>query len=208
MTQEIPAPDAERLRRHRQEHLLHWWDNLTPPQRRTLSAQVAEVNFEQITELAARSEPGIDGQESPAEKARRAVPPAQLVRVPHDDHDRQAWTAARKTGVKLLRDGRVGVILVAGGEGTRLGFPHPKGQFPVGPVSGKPLFQLLAEQVVARARQARAPIPYYVMTSPATHDETLEFFESHSYFGLSRGDVHFFRQGTMPAVDRRTGRLP
>src|SRR5258707_2916118 len=92
MTQEIPAPDAERLRRHRQEHLLHWWDNLTPPQRRTLSAQVAEVNFEQITELAARSEPGIDGQESPAEKARRAVPPAQLVRVPHDDHDRQAWT--------------------------------------------------------------------------------------------------------------------
>jgi UDP-N-acetylglucosamine/UDP-N-acetylgalactosamine diphosphorylase len=147
--------------------------------------------------------------------------------VPRNEQDLEAWSEARATGVELLQAGRVGVILVAGGEGTRLGFPHPKGQFPIGPVSGKPLFQLLAEQVVARSRpyqshqsqlnqpqssqtsikQTGASIPYYVMTSPATHDETVAFFEGHSYFGLNRDDVHFFRQGTMPAVDRQTGML-
>jgi UDP-N-acetylglucosamine/UDP-N-acetylgalactosamine diphosphorylase len=129
------------------------------------------------------------------------------VRVPRNQRDLAEWRAARQTGDELLRAGRVGVILVAGGEGTRLGFPHPKGQFPIGPVSGKSLFQLLAEQAVARARIARAAIPYYVMTSPATHDETVAFFESHAFFGLDRGHLHFFRQGTMPAVDRQSGRL-
>ena len=180
---------------------------MTPALRRTLAAQIADVPVEQLAELARLSETAGAGGEPPAEQARRAVPPSQLVRVPQDEHDRQAWEEARQTGSELLRAGRVGVILVAGGEGTRLGFPHPKGQFPIGAVSGKSLFQLLAEQVVARARNAPATIPYYVMTSPATHDETVAFFESHSNFGLERGDVHFFPQGTMPAVDRQTGKI-
>src|SRR5579872_46561 len=206
MTSESPPPDAERLFRHRQEHILRWWDELTPPLRSSLAAQIADVDVEQLARLTRLAE-GPAAEESPAEKARRAVAPAQLVRLPLNQSDLAEWEAARKTGDELLRAGRVGVILVAGGEGTRLGFPHPKGQFPIGPVSGKSLFQLLAEQVVARARKARASIPYYVMTSPATHDQTVSFFENHSYFGLDRGHVHFFRQGTMPAVDRRTGKL-
>jgi len=186
---------------------MRWWDELSTTSRSSLAAQIAEVDFEQVQELAGLAESAGARQESPAEKSRRAVPPADLVRVPRDAHDRQAWDDARKTGVEMLRAGRVGIILVAGGEGTRLGFPHPKGKFPIGPVSGKSLFQLLAEQAVARGRLTRTAIPYYVMTSPATHDETVAFFEEHSCFGLNRSDVHFFRQGTMPAVDRWTGQL-
>jgi len=180
--------------------------------RSSLAAQIADVDFEQLGRQTGPAAASGASQEPPAEKSRRAVPPADLVRVPRDAHDRQAWDNARKTGVELLRSGRVGVILVAGGEGTRLGFPHPKGKFPIGPVSGKSLFQLLAEQVVARGRIAQtkpngALIPYYVMTSPATHDETVAFFEEYSCFGLDRHSVHFFKQGTMPAVDRQTGKL-
>src|SRR5205085_163706 len=48
---------------------------------------------------------------------------------------------------------------------------------------------------------------YYVMTSDSTHGETVAFFNEHSYFGLNPTDVHFFRQGTMPAVDRHSGKL-
>ena len=212
MTQELPAPEVpiaevERLRRHQQEHVLHWWDELAPALRQSLAAQIADIDFEQLSRLTMPAKSDAAYEEPAAQRASRAVPPAQLVRVPRNDQEGQIWADARKAGAELLQAGRVGVILVAGGEGTRLGFPHPKGQFTIGPVSGKPLFQLLAEQVVARTRQTGRPIPYYVMTSPATHDETVAYFESHAYFGLHRGDVAFFPQGTMPAIDRHTGKL-
>ncbi|HMC66880.1 MAG TPA: UDPGP type 1 family protein, partial [Gemmataceae bacterium] len=108
---------------------------------------------------------------------------------------------------EALRRGQIAVLLVAGGQGSRLGFDHPKGMFPIGPVSNKSLFQIHAEKVLALRRRYAAPIPFLVMTSPATHAETEAFFREHRFFGLPSDDVHFFRQGTMPALDLATGKL-
>ena len=69
--------------------------------------------------------------------------------------------------------GKLGVVLVAGGQGTRLGFDHPKGLFPVGPISKAPLFQILFEKLLAAGTRYGAAIPLYIMTSPATHDDTV-----------------------------------
>jgi UDP-N-acetylglucosamine/UDP-N-acetylgalactosamine diphosphorylase len=193
------------LKTHGQEHLLRFWDQLSAAEQKALSRQIEELDLPRLSALVESSE---STGESPSEKARRAVPPANMVTVPGNDERRlREWAGARKTGEALLRAGRVGVILVAGGEGTRLGFPHPKGQFPIGPVSGKPLFRLLAEQVIARSKRAGTSIPYYVMTSHATHSETVAFFDQHRYFGLDPGNVRFFQQGNMPAVDRHSGRI-
>src|SRR5205814_8681777 len=112
---------------------------------------------------------------------------------------------ARARGEAALKAGEVAALVVAGGQGSRLGFEHPKGMFPVGPVSRKSLFQLHAEKVLARSRRAGVPIPLLVMTSQATHAETEAFFQGHHYFGLDPADVYFFRQGTMPALDLATG---
>jgi UDP-N-acetylglucosamine/UDP-N-acetylgalactosamine diphosphorylase len=79
--------------------------------------------------------------------------------------------------------------------------------FHIGPVSDATLFQILAEQVLARSRRAGQDIPYYVMTSDATHHDTEEFFRLHHYFGLDPENVFFFKQGNMPAVDATTGKL-
>jgi UDP-N-acetylglucosamine/UDP-N-acetylgalactosamine diphosphorylase len=79
--------------------------------------------------------------------------------------------------------------------------------FPVGPVSGATLFQLHAEKVLALGRRYGKPVPFLVMTSPATDADTKDFFRGHRYFGLRPSDVIFFQQGTMPAVDAATGRL-
>jgi UDP-N-acetylglucosamine/UDP-N-acetylgalactosamine diphosphorylase len=79
--------------------------------------------------------------------------------------------------------------------------------FHIGPISGKSLFQLHAEKVLARGRKHGVRIPFLVMTSHATHAETEQYFEKHHYFGLDPEDVTFFRQGTMPALDIATGRL-
>ncbi|MBI3864392.1 MAG: UDPGP type 1 family protein, partial [Planctomycetia bacterium] len=207
MTTEVPQPLAEQLRVHRQDHVLRWWGELKSAERDALARQLAEIDLDQLDRAWQQITGQDEREESPAERARRAAAPRQLVRVAHSDADRREWSEARAAGGGLLRAGRVGAVLVAGGEGSRLGFPHPKGQFPIGPVSAKPLFQLFAEQLRARARAAGARIPWYVMTSDSTHDETVDFFRQHAAFGMDPRDVHFFRQGAMPAVDRQTGRL-
>ena len=93
------------------------------------------------------------------------------------------------------------MILVAGGQGTRLGFEHPKGMFPIGPLSQRPLFQVLIDRLQAVAARYQTRIPLLVMTSPATTSETKQFFAENQSFGMTDDDLYFFEQGTMPAVD-------
>jgi len=199
---------AERLEFYHQEHLLQGWEALPRERQAEFARQLEQVDFDQLTDLLDSQKSGRAAeQESPAQLARRATPPAFLIRQPQSDLDAARWQSAQTRGEEILREGRVGTILVAGGQGTRLGFDHPKGMFPIGPVSNAPLFQLLCEQLLARSRRAGQPIPYYIMTSDATHAETVDFFVQHHYFGLPESDVKFFQQGLMPAVDASTGRL-
>jgi len=94
----------------------------------------------------------------------------------------------------------VAAVVVAGGQGTRLGIDGPKGCVLVTPVKGKSLFQVFAEQIRAARIRYGGPVPLYVMTSPANDAETREYFGSNGHFGLDAGDVFFFAQGQMPAI--------
>ena len=112
---------------------------------------------------------------------------------------REGW---RKRGLEEIRGGRVGVVLLAGGQGTRLGYDGPKGCFDVGLPSGRSLFQLQAERLLRLQRVAEGPpIPWYVMTSDFNHAATEAHFEEAGYFGLDSAQVTFFRQGTLPCFD-------
>ena len=124
--------------------------------------------------------------------------------VPADSPDNPRY---RRLGEEALRRGEVAALLVAGGQGTRLGFDQPKGMFPIGPVTNKSLFQVHAEKVLATRRRYGTAVPFLVMTSQATDAPTREFFAQNQYFGLPKEEVHSFRQGTMPALDLATGRL-
>jgi UDP-N-acetylglucosamine/UDP-N-acetylgalactosamine diphosphorylase len=114
---------------------------------------------------------------------------------------------ARGRGEEALTRGEVAVLIVAGGQGSRLGFDLPKGMFPIGPVSNKTLFHVHAEKVLALSRRHGRSVPFLVMTSPATHDATTAYFAEQRFFGLPREEVYFFQQGTMPALDLATGKL-
>ncbi|MES2791085.1 MAG: UDPGP type 1 family protein [Planctomycetota bacterium] len=203
----LPLTIAERLDFYHQDHLLTGWDELSPPQQASFAAQLESIDFDVLTDLLALQKSPQATGETPAQRAYRAQPPSSLVRLPRTAAEQAEWKAAEQRGEELLRSGKVGAILVAGGQGTRLGYDHPKGMFPLGAVSDVSLFQLLCEQLLARARRAGQPIPYYIMTSDATHQETVEFFQQHDYFGLPVADVYFFQQGNMPAVDAQTGQL-
>jgi UDP-N-acetylglucosamine/UDP-N-acetylgalactosamine diphosphorylase len=107
---------------------------------------------------------------------------------------------ARRIGEEALRAGRVGVLLVAGGQGSRLGFEGPKGIFPIGPVSDAPLFEVHAHKVLALERRYGANVPLYIMTSDTNDAATRDFFSAHGHFGLSPDRVVFFMQGMWPAL--------
>lgn len=198
----------EILTRSSQLHLLEAATHLSDAERQQFLDEVRSIDWDRVTRLFASLSAGAatDG-ESPAEFAGRIQPPVDLVRLPAagDAAAQAAWREARERGEELLKARRVAAIVVAGGQGTRLGFDHPKGMFPVGPLSHNSLFQLFCEQIRARGRRAGYEIPYAVMTSDATHDETVAFFREHNNFGLAADQVQFFRQGNMPAVETATG---
>jgi UDP-N-acetylglucosamine/UDP-N-acetylgalactosamine diphosphorylase len=207
-----------RLQPFGQEHLPAFWDRLDAQQRESLARQIETIDFAlvrrlydarnqqaDLREMLARAEP------PPAFRLQSAsgrLAAAGTAALPGADVPSAAQRAeAKQRAVAALTAGELGVVLVAGGQGTRLGFEHPKGMFPIGPISQKTLFQLHVEKIVAASRRFGARIPLYLMTSPATHDETVAFFAAHGRFGLPPGDLFIFCQGTMPAVDAETGRV-
>jgi UDP-N-acetylglucosamine/UDP-N-acetylgalactosamine diphosphorylase len=191
----VPSDLMHRLRNHRQEHVLFGWDRLDARQRKALIDQLAGIDLDEIADLYAKRERPI---EVPGADRLKPIPMESAATI-------DAATVRR--GHEALARGELAVLLVAGGQGTRLGFDKPKGVFPIGPVSNKTLFQVHADKVFALARRYGKPVPFLVMTSPATHADTEAYFAEQNHFGLGRENVYFFRQGTMPAVDIVTGRL-
>jgi UDP-N-acetylglucosamine/UDP-N-acetylgalactosamine diphosphorylase len=195
-------PLSKQLAAAGQEHVLGFYAELKPAAREQLDRQLQALDLDVLDQLTHNARDAPDW----SAMAHRATPPP-AIRL--DDRDAAFITpaAARRAGEAALRGGRVGAILVAGGQGTRLAFAHPKGMFPIGPVSGHSLFQILIEKVVATARRYNTSVPLYVMTSPATHEETIAYLASHQRFGLPAEDLRIFCQGTMPAVDAVAGKL-
>jgi UDP-N-acetylglucosamine/UDP-N-acetylgalactosamine diphosphorylase len=183
------------LKQTGQDHVLTVFDRLPQAERGPLAELLRAIDLRQLRRLYDQRDHSY--AVPPPEK----IAPVPVIRMGEDEAE------ARRLGVAALDAGEVAALIVAGGQGSRLGFEHPKGMFPVGPVTKKPLFQIHAEKVLALRRRHRKPIPFLVMTSDATHAETLAFFAEHRFFGLPREEVFFFQQGTMPALDLATGRL-
>jgi UDP-N-acetylglucosamine/UDP-N-acetylgalactosamine diphosphorylase len=190
-----------------QEHLWRHRAMLPADLRDKFTQQLADVAWEVYASLL-RDVLGIGVEEDKrrVSEASKAKPPRDLIRQPKNEAETKAWQAARDEGEKLLRSGKVAAVVVAGGQGTRLGFDLPKGMYPIGPVSGHSLFQIFCEQIRARSRRAGRDIPYCIMTSDATHDATERFFRDNNDFGLADNQVRFFQQGSIPAFDAQTHR--
>jgi UDP-N-acetylglucosamine/UDP-N-acetylgalactosamine diphosphorylase len=188
-----------RFAEHGQEHVFHFWDALDAAARERLARQAESIDLAALDrvrgETARRLAPGT-----------RRLAPAPIVRLPERGGDASSWRAATELGEELLASGGVGVMVVAGGQGTRLGFDGPKGTFPIGPVTRRSLFELQAQKIRGVRRRFARPVPWYVMTSQATDAATRAFFEGADWFGLPKDDVFVFCQGMVPAIDLE-GRL-
>lgn len=199
---------ADRMQRLRQvcreqgqEHVFNFWDQLNDAQRENLLDELDSLDFEEVSRLIQQH---VKTQDHEVELPH--LEPAPYIRLPETKAETEEHAQAHTHGEALIRQGQVAAFLVAGGQGTRLGYDGPKGCFPIGQISRKTLFQLFAEKLLAARRQYAANIPWYIMTSRDNDEVTRHFFREHDYFGLPREDIIFFRQGMMPVVDQN-GRL-
>ncbi|MCW5766007.1 MAG: UDPGP type 1 family protein [Phycisphaeraceae bacterium] len=201
-----PTDLLRRLSAIGQEHVLAFWAELGDSERRSLQHQIDSLDLDglpRLIEQYVRNKPRADlGSD---------IQPALCYSADHARGTRP-WDRARYAdqGRALIAAGKVAAFTVAGGQGSRLGFEGPKGCYPGGAVTDKPLFQCLAEWILAARRRwahGGPAIPWYIMTSPINHEPTVAFFRQHRFFGLNERDVMFFPQGVMPSLDMATGRV-
>lgn len=182
-----------RVYKHNQDHVFKYWDELADKEREGLLRDLESVDFELMEELYR--------DRDKAGAAERKFEPAPYVPVPSDSEGRRRQESARLTGIEHLTKGKTAALLVAGGQGTRLGFDGPKGMFPIGPVSGKTLFEIFAEKIIKYSDKYGVKIPWLIMTSEANNGETVDYFKDKGYFGLPEKDIIFFTQNMIPSLD-------
>ena len=187
----------EKLLKHGQEHVLRFYYELSDAQQAALLEQLSNMDFDLIGQWAKTYVHAQEHIPLPG-----GIEPPQIVESrPSDEPAAREHTKAYEHGMELISSGKVAAFVVAGGQGTRLGYEGPKGCLEATPVTHKSLFQLFAEQILAASRRAQAPVPWYIMTSPGNDVATRAFFRQNSFFGLGEGDVFFLVQGTIPAID-------
>jgi UDP-N-acetylglucosamine/UDP-N-acetylgalactosamine diphosphorylase len=182
------------LKKHHQDHLLAFWEDLNTAQRQNLLAQIEQLDFSNIDDWGAH----LIKEFTPA-----GLPPSFTAAPsygtrPADEHQQRKYARARELGSELIAAGKVAAFVVAGGQGTRLGFDGPKGDFPISPVRNKTLFQIFAETIAAVSNKYQTMCPWYVMASPLNYDQTGELFRSKDYYGLDCENVFIFQQATLP----------
>ncbi len=189
------------LERHGQRQLLAFWPQLDTGQRQALLGDLDAIDFERCAALV---DPFV--RNKPQLALPTNIDAADALPAEADATDEDRYAQARRRGADAIADGKVAAFVVAGGQGTRLGFDGPKGAYPGTPVRQAPLFQVFAESLLGvKERYGKQP-PWYIMTSPGNHAATVSFFEEHDFFGLGRDLVTFFSQGQMPAF-RPDGRI-
>lgn len=190
----------QELVKYNQEHLLQFWESLTEDKKVILYKDLTSINFEAVTKIFAQSQ-----------KQDEELNESLLEPLPDEVHESHTTTSEsvlrsyREEGLQQIAQGKVGVLLLAGGQGTRLGVNYPKGMYDVGLPSKKTLYQLQGERLrrlkqlaVDLTGKSGGNISWYIMTSEQTKEATEKFFIDHGYFGLEKENVILFEQSTLP----------
>ena len=177
-----------KLEKYGQVHLLKYYEELTPTSQEKLLIQIEETDFSYLA--------ATNNQDAPKDRGR--ITPLKALEIPEIDVRRDEFTAL---GIKAIKAGKVGAVILAGGMGTRLGSDKPKGLYNIGLTKPVYIFQRLIENLLDVVKQAGTVIPLYIMTSDKNHDISVNFLKEHHYFGYDENNVTFFKQEMAPASD-------
>lgn len=171
-----------------QEHVLNYYGELSAKEKEMLLAQIAATDFSVLSSCKEKNEAA----------GRGVIAPLAAMQLPEIEAKKEKFTAL---GIKAIKDGKVGAVLLAGGMGTRLGSDDPKGMYNIGITKDVYIFQRLIENLMDVVRMAESWIPLYIMTSDKNHEATTGFLKEHNYFGYNSDYITFFMQEMAPASD-------
>lgn len=175
------------LRANGQEHIFRYFWELSESERRAFLKQIEKLDFNVLGQLKNRQFLGGKGE----------ILPIEGMKLAEVEKRKQEFLPV---GREAVRSGKVGAVLLAGGQGTRLGSDAPKGTYDIGITRPVYIFQRLIENLLEVCKDCEAYVPLYIMTSEKNDGATKEFFEEHAYFGYPKEEIRFFQQDAAPCV--------
>ncbi|MDE7205878.1 MAG: UTP--glucose-1-phosphate uridylyltransferase, partial [Lachnospiraceae bacterium] len=176
------------LKEHGQEHIFTAYQKLDEKGKKKLAEQIEHIDWS-IVAMACHEE---------LKQERGKLQPLSALEVSEIEKNKEKYY---EIGLDAIKAGKVGAVLLAGGQGTRLGSDGPKGKYNIGITKDVFIFERLIRNLLDVTDKAGCFVPLYIMTSDKNHDETTAFFEEKNYFGYPKDFVKFFQQEMAPSVD-------
>ena len=180
------------LKKYGQEQLLQGY-NRQPgeKEKEEFLNDLLTIDFAQIEKLYEASKKTKDFSESKIEPI-DFVDKSKLSKEEYEKYE--------KIGTEKIKKGKLAVVTMAGGQGTRLGHTGPKGTYDLGLASHKSIFEILTDTLLEARKKYGVDIPWYIMTSEEDNEATVNFFKKHNFFGYPESAVTFFKQGKLPML--------
>lgn len=187
-----------------QSHVLQFWSELCEVERDSFLQELSQLDLKGLKDHCEGAARAAASASASLDQHIEPIPPESIGSV--RTSDKEALAVWENEGLLQISENRVGVLLLAGGQGTRLGVQYPKGMYNIGLPSGKTLYQIQAERIhkiqelADRKYGSKCTVPWYIMTSEFTLAPTEKFFKENNYFGLEPSNIVMFEQRMIPAV--------
>lgn len=175
------------LEKYNQQHLMKYYEELGEEEKASLLNQIENMDFSVLSAREASNDDG-DG----------VIEPLEALKLQEIVSNKEKY---EKIGLEAIKNCKVGAVLLAGGQGTRLGFDKPKGMFNIGENIELPIFKRLILNLMDVVNVSGCYVPLFVMTSEKNNDDTVAFFKENNYFGYDPEYIVFFVQDMAPSVD-------
>ena len=176
------------LREKHQDHLLEYYDKLNEHDKSTFVEQIENIDWNLLTAL----------QQKDRSQRRGNIRPLAACTIKEIRKNKEKF---EEIGLNVIKDEKVAAVLLAGGQGTRLGWDGPKGTVNIGKTKDLYIFEMLFRNTLTITKLAKTYIPFYIMTSDKNHEETVNFLTEKNFFGYPKEYVMFFQQEMAPCVD-------
>lgn len=178
----------QKLEKYGQEHVLKYYEELTPQEKQALLAQIEKTDMSILSACQNKEELTKKGE----------ITPLAAMELEEIEANRESFTA---TGLQAIKEGKIGAVLLAGGMGTRLGSDDPKGMYNIGETRDLYIFECLVNNLLDVVKQADTWLHFFIMTSDKNNDSTIQFLTEHEFFGYNKDYIHFFKQEMAAATD-------
>ncbi len=182
----------EKVNKYGQQQIMRFYDELSDNEKAVFEEELENLDFSLLDVLDQRNGAGQEDDNASVYEPLEALKTDEIM---------ERYAEFESEGIDAIKKCKVGAVLLAGGQGTRLGFDKPKGMFNIGETKELYIFECLINNLMDVVNRSGAYIPLFIMTSDKNDKDTREFFAEHDYFGYDRDFVYFFIQDMAPSVD-------